>query len=91
MRHFVVLALVVAQIHDGYAREASGATLGMTRRLLSSSDVKDVSHVANGTTADCEGSNGTCAVSTAQPEVEADQPLWMEVSRSYTTCAIHPT
>ena len=78
MCHYVVMLLVVSELHYGCANEASNAQIGVARRLLSISDGEAV----NGTAADCEGANGTCAMTTAQPEVEIVQQMWTEVSRS---------
>lgn len=78
MSHFVVLLLAATQVYVGCASEANVAPVGVSRRLLSSSDDKAVRLAANGSTANCDNVNGTCAVSTKQPTIE-DQPLWMEI------------
>ena len=80
MWYCVVLYVVVSQLHSGCAKEASNAPIGVARRLLSISQGKAV----NGTSAECVGANGTCAMTTAQPEVEVVQHMWTEVSRSHT-------
>ena len=80
MSHFLVLLLAVTQVYVRCVTEVNVVPVGVSRRLLSSPDVKAVGDASNGTAARCDNATGTCAVSTAQSPVE-DQPLWIEVSR----------